>query len=72
MAVGRYRALFAEFRIQAQDILLRLRNRTLDIGPHVQSYLADLSMVSGRNSQHDEPSRFKPRWRKVSSCLSSQ
>ena len=42
VAVGRYRVLFAAFGIQAQDILLRLRNRRLYTGPHVQSYLAGL------------------------------
>ena len=42
VAAGRYRALFAAFGIHAQDILLRLTNRRLYIGPHVQSYLADL------------------------------
>ena len=35
-AVGRYRALFT------QDILLRLTNRRLDIGPHVEEYLVGL------------------------------
>ena len=41
MAVGRYSALFAAFGIQAQ-ILHRLSNQRLYIGPHVQSCLADL------------------------------
>ena len=41
-AVGRYRTLFAAFEIPPQDILLRLINRRLDIGPHVQEYLAGL------------------------------
>ena len=42
VAVGRYRALFAAFGIQAQDIVLRLANRRLYIAPQVQSSLADL------------------------------
>ena len=42
VAAGRYRALFAAFRIQAQDILLRLTHWRLYIGSHVQPYLAGL------------------------------
>ena len=42
VAVGRYRTLLAAFGIQAQDILLRLTNWRLYVGPHVQSYLARL------------------------------
>ena len=49
VAVGRYRALFAAFGIQAEDIILRLTNRRLYIGPHVQLCLARALMVSGRN-----------------------
>ena len=42
VAVGRYRTLFVAFGIRSQDILLRLPNRRLYIGPHVQEYLAGL------------------------------
>ena len=42
VAVGRYRALFVAFGIRPQDILLRLTNRRLYIGPHVQEYLVGL------------------------------
>ena len=66
VAVGRYRALFAAFGIQTQDILLRLTNRRLYIGAW------RVSMVSGRNGSNDGPSRFKLRWGKVSSCLFSR
>ena len=41
-AVGRYRALFTAFGIRSQDILLRLTDRRLCIGPHVQEYLVGL------------------------------
>ena len=42
MAVDHYRKLCIAFGIQSQDILLRLSNRRLYIGPHVQEYLAGL------------------------------
>ena len=42
MAVGRYRALFAAFGIRSQNVPLRLTNRWLYIGPHVQEYLTGL------------------------------
>ena len=41
-AVGRYRALFTAFGIRSQDVLLRLTNRRLYIGPQVQECLAGL------------------------------
>ena len=47
MAVGRYRALFAAFGIQAQDILLRSTNRGFYKGPHAQSYLAGFDDLVG-------------------------
>ena len=39
---GRYRALSAAHTIQTQDVLLRLPNERLYIGPHLQKYLARL------------------------------
>ena len=39
---GRYRALFAAYAIQPQDILLRLPNERLYIAPHVQEHLVGL------------------------------
>ena len=39
---GRYRALFAAHAIQPQDVVLRLPNGRLYIGPHLQEYLASL------------------------------
>ena len=42
MAAGRYRTLLAAYVIQPQDILLRLPNERLYIGPHVQEYLVGL------------------------------
>ena len=42
VAVGRYGALFAAFGIRSPDILLRLANRRLYNGPHVQGCLAGL------------------------------
>jgi len=41
-AVGHYRTLFAAYAIQPQDVLLRLPNQRLYIGPHVQEYLVGL------------------------------
>ena len=41
-AVGRYHAMLTAFGIRSQDILPRLPNRQLDIGPHVQEYLVGL------------------------------
>ena len=48
VAVGRYRALFAAFGIRSQNVLLRLTNRRLCIGLHVQDYLA--GTPGGRNA----------------------
>ena len=42
VAVGRCRALFSVVGIRSQNVLLRLTNRRLYIGPHVQEYLAGL------------------------------
>ena len=42
VAVDRYRTLFVAFGIRSQDILLRLPNRRLYIGPLVQEYWAGL------------------------------
>ena len=42
VTVGRYRALFAAFGTRPQDILLRLTNGGVYVGPHVQQYLAGL------------------------------
>ena len=41
-AVSRYRTLFTAFKIRPQDVLLRLPNRRLYIGPHVQEYLVGI------------------------------
>ena len=41
-AVTRYRMLFTAFDIRPQDVLLRLPNRRIYIGPHVQEYLVGL------------------------------
>ena len=41
-AAVRYRALFAAYATEPHDILLRLPNQRLYIGPHVQEYLAGL------------------------------
>ena len=41
-AASRYRSLFTAFEIQPQDVLLRLPNRRLYIGPHAQEYLVGL------------------------------
>ena len=42
VAVNRYRTLFVAFGIRSQDILLRIPNRRLYIGPDVLDYLAGL------------------------------
>ena len=41
-AVSCYRTLFTAFEIRPQYVLLRLPNRRLYIGPHVQEYLVGL------------------------------
>ena len=41
-AVSRYRTLFTAFEIRPQDVLLRLPNRRLYIGSHVQEHLVGL------------------------------
>ena len=43
-SVSRYRMLFTRFEIQSQDALLRLPNRRLYLGPHVQEYLVGLDI----------------------------
>ena len=42
VAVDRYRALFVASGVRSQNILLRLSNRRLYIGPHLQECLAGL------------------------------
>ena len=42
-AVSRYRTLFTAFEIQPHDVFLRLPDRRLYIGPHVQEYLVGLN-----------------------------
>ena len=42
VVVGHYRIQFSAFGIRSQNIQLRLTNRRLYIGPHVQEYLAGL------------------------------
>ena len=44
VAVDRYHTMFFAFGIRSQDILLRLPNRRLDIGPHAQEYWTDLDV----------------------------
>ena len=46
-AAAHYRTLFVAYGIRPQDILLRLPNRRLYIGPHVQEYLAGLDAELG-------------------------
>ena len=52
-AVSRYRTLFTAFEIRPQDVFLRLPNRRLYIGVHVQEYLAGLD---------SEWERHRTRW----------
>ena len=46
-AASHYRTLFVAYGIRPQDILLRLPNRKLYIGSHVQEYLAGLDAELG-------------------------
>ena len=47
--MSRYRTLFTTFEIRAQDVLLRLPNRRLHIGRHVQEYLVGLDSKWGEH-----------------------
>ena len=63
-----YREGFAAYAIRPRDILLRLLNRCLYVGPHFQEFWK-ASTLKGRNALLGEPSGTEVRWRQLTRCL---